>query len=123
MSKKQQQVRPIVPDTLPRLLKELIEDGNARGEETRQSLSGGLLLKYRPPDATNVNCRLLAYRLDNEPSIIEMGVLKRELDKLAPSPVNGPGEPFWKSNFGCYLLSWSPNRAKVQLELFGAREA
>lgn len=120
MSKKTQPTKPIVPNSLPRLMRELIAAGLARQEELKLELSGGLILKFRPPDETNVSCRLLAYRLDVQPSVIEVGVVKRELDKLTNgSPVNGPGEPFWHKNFGCYLFAWSPDPAKVQLELFG----
>ncbi len=119
MSKKQQ-VRPIVPNTLPRLLKELIADGLARKEEVKQSLSGGLLLKFRPPDETSVNCRLVVYRLDVEPSAVECGVIQRELrNVVGGSPVNGPSKPFWHKNYGCYLFTWSPDPQKVQLDLFG----
>lgn len=109
----------VVPNTLSRLLKELIEDGLTRREEVRQSLSGGLLLKFRPPDETSVNCRLLVYRLDVVPGTVECGTVRRELEKLTNgSPVNGPGEPFWHGNFGCYLLTWSPDPQRVQMELF-----
>ena len=118
MSKKQQQERPILPPALPRIMRQLIETGLAEQRELRHELTGGLVLRFRPPDETNVNCRLLTYRLDVLPSEIEMGVVKRELDRLAPSPVNGPGDPFWRKNLGCYLFSWSPDPAKMQLELF-----
>lgn len=120
MSKRARPERPILPPILPKILKELIEAGLAEQKELRHELRGGLILKIRPPDEKNLNCRLLIYRLDNEPSALEAGIVKRELEKVTNgSPVNGPGEPFWHKNFGCYLLTWSPDPAKVQLELFG----
>lgn len=118
MSKKQQQERPILPPALPRIMKQLVETGLSERCELKHELTGGLILWFRPPDTANPNCRLLTYRLDVLPSIVEMGVVKRELDKLAPSPVNGPGEGFWRKNLGCYLFTWSPDPVKVQLELF-----
>lgn len=117
MSKKQQE-RPILPPILPKVMRQLIETGLAEQRELRHELTGGLILKFRPPDDTNPNCRLLTFRLDVLPSAIEMGVVKRELDKLVPSPVNGPGEGFWRNNLGCFLFSWSPDPQKVQMELF-----
>lgn len=112
-------------DTLRKLLKDLIELGNLRREEVRHSLRGGLLLKYRPPDETNVNCRLLAYRLGSEPSLVERRVVRSVLETvLLTTPakgavINEPGDVFWHSNFGCYLFTWSPDPQKQQLEFFG----
>lgn len=106
-------------------LKDLIEMGNLRQKEVKHSLRGGLLLKYRPPDATNVNCRLLAYRLGSEPGLIERRTVRSALETvLKTTPANGAiinesGDVFWYDNFGCYLFTWSPDPAKQQLELFG----
>lgn len=123
MSKKQM-VPDTTADTLRKLLKDLIEMGTLRQEEVRQVLRGGLLLKYRPPDATNVNCRLLAYRQDSEPSLIERRTVRSALEVvLMTTPakgavINEPGDIFWHNGFGCYLFTWSPDPAKRQLELF-----
>lgn len=112
-------------DLLRKILKDLIEMGNLRREETGYPLRGGLLLKYRPPDVTNVNCRLLAYRMDSEPSLIERRTVRSALEAtLMTTPakgavINEPGGVFWHNGFGCYLFTWSPDPAKQQLELFG----
>ena len=108
------------PNVLPKLLTDLLEAGNQRKLAVKQYLRGGLILQYRPPDETNANCRLLAYRLGNLPSAVECGVVKRELEKLTPQgvPINESDEPYWHDDFGCYLFSWSPNAKEVQLDLF-----
>ncbi len=109
---------PKEPDLLYRLTKELIEDGNQRQSEVKQTLKGGLLLKYRPPDETSVNCRLVAYRMDSEPSLNERRTMRDVIDRIVKSPVNEPGGIFRHHNFGCYLYTWSPDPERVQLELF-----
>src|SRR5690606_42019435 len=68
------------PDDTTKLLNDLVEAGNLRREEVRHALRGGLLLKYRPPDAANVNCRLLAYRMESEPSLIERRIVRSALE-------------------------------------------
>lgn len=111
-------------DLLRKILKDLIEMGNLRREETRYPLRGGLLLKYRPPDVTNVNCRLLAYRMDAVPSLAERRIVRSAMEVVLMTTlakgavINEPGDVFWHNRFGCYLFSWSPDPAKQQLELF-----
>jgi hypothetical protein len=107
------------PNLLFQLTKELIEDGNQRREEVKQTLRGGLLLKYRPPDATNTSCRLVAYRMDSEPSLSERRTVRGVLGRiLGDVPINEPGGVFWHNGFGCYLYTWPPNPERRQLELF-----
>lgn len=107
-------------DKLTPILRGLINLGNSRREEVRDSLIGGLLLRYRPPDATNLNCRLLIHRLGSEPGLVERRTVRASLEKVLPHvPINEPGGVFWNGDHGCYLYTWPPDPTRRQLELFG----
>lgn len=103
--------------TLSEILDDLIHGRLADGK-----LSGGLALQFKAADADHPESRLCAIRIGVPVGTVELGTLRRELEKLLPGVVIGlddeqtiTGQDGRKRHYR--VFRWRPAPTAVQMEL------